>query len=89
MKKGVEWLAMLSKENQVLFCRNRVNVRDFNQSIVPIAEYLNAEYPSFDAFLRKAFVWQLSPQGHDYWEHCSNNILIDNISYESRNTFFN
>ena len=73
MKKGIEWLGQLSKEEQILFCKNRVN---FCRNLTPsatskrnltIAEYLNERFSSFVQFIDQGFLWSSTPEGQDYW----------------------
>jgi hypothetical protein len=72
-KLGVEWLDYLSKENQILFCKNRVNFGRFMYSSsssyanLTIAEYLGSEFYSIHDFINHAFEWVKTPEGHDYW----------------------
>lgn len=68
-KQGIEWLRKLDKTQQVLFCKNRVNhsKRSFTAGLT-IAEYLIKEFSSFNSFIDKAFIWDETPEGHDYWE---------------------
>ncbi len=69
-KIGIEWLAQLSKEEQILFCKNRVN---FGRNLLSsrknltIAEYLNDQFSSFSQFIEHGFVWSSTPEGQDYW----------------------
>lgn len=68
-KIGIEWLAQLSKEEQILFCKNRVNHsrdRSSNRGLT-IGQYLIKDFDSFNAFIDRAFVWSETPEGHEYW----------------------
>jgi hypothetical protein len=70
-KLGVEWLSKLSKEDQILFCKNRVNHRNRGEVTkrgLTIAQYLILEYDSFSQFIDHAFMWEDTPEGHDYWD---------------------
>jgi hypothetical protein len=71
-KLGVEWLDYLSKENQILFCKNRVNFGRFMYSSssyanLTIAQYLSSEFDSIHDFIDYAFEWAKTPEGHDHW----------------------
>ena len=74
-KIGVEWLAQLSKEEQILFCKNRVNWGRFSLATtfgkLTIAGYLSAEFSSFQEFIDYAFEWDKTPEGHSYWADIS------------------
>lgn len=62
MKKGIEWFAYLSEQEQKEF---RENCKDFH-------EYINDEYFSFDCFISLAFNWIDVTQGYEYWHDISN-----------------
>jgi hypothetical protein len=62
MKKGIEWFAYLSEQEQKEF---RENCKDFH-------EYIQEEYFSFRAFISLSFDWIDTPQGNDYWMEISN-----------------
>ena len=62
MKKGIEYLAMLSKEEQVLFLKNLNNI-----SNKKISTYLLGEHDSYHSFITGSFTFAHSPEGHDYW----------------------
>jgi hypothetical protein len=62
MKKGIEWFAYLSEQEQKEF---RENCKDFH-------EYIKIEYFSFRAFISLSFDWIDTPQGNDYWMEISN-----------------
>lgn len=73
-KIGVEWLAQLSKEEQILFCKNRVNFGrnlSSSRSNLTIAQYLNDRFYSFSQFIDHGFVWTDTPEGQDYWASIS------------------
>ena len=67
MKKGYEWLKILSKDNQTLFCKNLTNMGKHTVSI-----YLLSEYDELWNFIAAAFTWSDSPEGHDYWSELAN-----------------
>jgi hypothetical protein len=80
MKKGLEWLGKLTKEEQILFCKNRVNykrpkdkanIATFMCYKLTIAQYLNTEFSSFTQFIDYAFSWEDTPEGHRYWADIS------------------
>lgn len=72
MKKGIEWLSMMSKEEQVLFLKNLNNV-----SKIKISTYLMADYKTFRPFILNAFSWRRTPEGSDYWmEICTSKDTI-------------
>lgn len=75
MKKGIEWLGQLSKEEQILFCKNRVNLGRFSLVTtfgkLTIAGYLSAEFSSFQEFIDYAFEWAKTPEGYEYWMQIS------------------
>lgn len=62
MKQGIEYLSMLSKEEQVLFLKNLNNVAN-----TKISKYLMLEHDSYHSFLTGSFTFADSPEGHDYW----------------------
>lgn len=62
MKQGIEYLAMLSKEEQVLFLKNLNNVAN-----TKISTYLMREHDSYHSFLTGSFTFTASTEGHDYW----------------------
>jgi hypothetical protein len=73
--QGVQWLGRLSKEEQIVFCKNRVNHRDTGLDTyrgMTIAQYLLCEFDSFNKFIDGAFIWQNTPEGHDYWSDIAN-----------------
>jgi hypothetical protein len=75
-KIGVHWLGLLSKEDQILFCKNRVNLGANHADHLPfykltIAQYLNTEFSSFTQFIDYAFSWEDTPEGHRYWADIS------------------
>lgn len=75
-KIGLHWLGLLSKEDQILFCKNRVNLGPGTADYLPsykltIAQYLNMEFSSFAQFIDYAFSWEDTPEGHRYWADIS------------------
>jgi hypothetical protein len=57
MKKGSEWLKLLSEKEQQEFKENCINFED----------KMNHNTKSFEWFLMEAFVWSNTPQGSEYW----------------------
>jgi hypothetical protein len=68
---GLEWLANLNKEDQILYCKNRVNHRRAADKD-NIATFLSEEFPDFKTFIDQGFVWRDTPEGHDYWDKICN-----------------
>ncbi len=62
MKKGIEYLSMLSKKEQVLFLKNLNNMSKYK-----ISTYLSDEYESFYKFMAAAFVWKQTSEGNEFW----------------------
>lgn len=73
--KAVEWLGKLRKEDQILYCKNRVNQRRPSDKD-DIATFLSQEFPDFQTFIDAGFVWRATPEGHDYWDKIYNAQLI-------------
>ena len=72
MKKGIEWLSMMSKEEQVLFLKNLNNV-----SKIKISNYLMADYKTFRQFIICSFGWGETTEGVDFWsEICTRKDTI-------------
>ncbi len=72
--QGVQWLGRLSKEEQIVFCKSRVNHRDGGAGSkrgMTIAQYLLCEFDSFNDFIDQAFHWEKTPEGHEYWAEIS------------------
>jgi hypothetical protein len=78
MKKGIEWLATMPYRYQVLFLKRlsetvaadstiRADFKDNPTGIWEIAKFLNKEFPNFLIFLVASFLWEDTPEGHDYW----------------------
>lgn len=57
MKKGIEWFAYLSEQEQKEF---RDNCKYFH-------EYIQIEHRLFEYFITLAFWFDETPQGNDYW----------------------
>ncbi len=68
---GLEWLALLTKTDQIRFCKNRVNHRRSTDKD-DIATFLSEEFPDFKTFIDQGFVWRDTPEGHDYWDKICN-----------------
>lgn len=64
--KGVEWLGKLTKEEQILFCKNRVNHKRPNDK-ENIATFLSYDFDTFEHFIDAGFVWSNTPEGYEYW----------------------
>ena len=64
--KGVEWLGKLTKEEQILFCKNRVNHKRPRDK-ANIATFLSYDFDTFESFIDAGFIWIATPEGHDYW----------------------
>ena len=67
MKKGYEWIKMLSKDDQILFCKNLTNIGKHT-----ISSYLLSEYDTFWNFIAAAFTWSDSSERHEYWSELAN-----------------
>ena len=69
MKKGIEWFAYLSEQEQKEF---RENVKNAENNF---HELMNDEYRLFEYFITLAFWYDETPQGHDYWmEICKRDV---------------
>jgi hypothetical protein len=70
-KTGIEWLSYLPKDVQVEWCRNYVNnpLSGPKMKRTTIAEFLNETHVSLFEFINWAFLWQETPEGHEYWEN--------------------
>jgi hypothetical protein len=73
--KAVEWLGKLSKEDQILFCKNRVNHKRPTDKGT-IATFLSYDFDTFESFIDAGFVWRDTPEGHEYWNKIYNAQLI-------------
>lgn len=69
--QGYEYLDKLTKEEQVQFCRARVNHKRAMDTD-DIATYLMRDFADFGEFIDQAFVWINTPEGHDYWSEIYN-----------------
>ena len=73
MKKGIEWLNMMKRKEQVLFLKNLVTYGpaefEMNEKRQKhsIFSYLNREFLSFEEFITNSFDWESTPEGHDWW----------------------
>jgi hypothetical protein len=72
--KNLQWLSYLTTGEQVLFCKNLVNLSAKIKTKVyaSIAEYLIDTPRNWDGFIGGGFVWEGSPEGHDYWSLIAN-----------------
>ena len=61
MKKGIEWFAFLSEQEQREF---RINCDNFH-------DYMDSEIESFEYFIDFAFDWIDTPQGTSSWRQIS------------------
>jgi hypothetical protein len=61
MKKGSYWFSFLSEKEQKEFRENVKNAED------NFHELMNDEYRLFEYFITLAFLYDETPQGHDYW----------------------
>ena len=68
---GLEWLANLNKEDQILYCKNRVNHKRSSDKD-DIATFLSQEFSDFKTFIDAGFVWRDTPEGHEYWDKIYN-----------------
>ena len=71
MLKGIQYLDLLNKDEQVRYCRNRVNhphsLNDSKHAGKNIADFLNTEFVSFEEFVDQGFLWEQSTEGYSYW----------------------
>ena len=71
MLKGIQYLDLLNPEQQVAYCRNRVNhphsLNDSKHAGKNIADFLNTEFVSFEEFVDQGFLWEQSTEGYSYW----------------------
>jgi hypothetical protein len=67
--KNLQWLSYLTTGEQVLFCKNLVNLSAKIKIKVyaSIAHYFIDRPRNWDGFISGGFVWSSSPEGHDYW----------------------
>ena len=61
MKKGSYWFSFLSEKEQAEFRENVKNAKD------NFHDLMNDEYRLFEYFMKLAFWFDETPQGHDYW----------------------
>lgn len=68
---GLEWLDLLTKTDQIRFCKNRVN-HNKPSDTGDIATFLSREFPDFKTFINQGFVWRNTPEGRAYWDKICN-----------------
>jgi hypothetical protein len=69
MKKGIEWLDLMTRKEQVIVLKNLSEFPLTSVTKEPsISNYLNCEFSSFFDFLDKSFDWGATKEGYDYWE---------------------
>jgi len=62
MKKTIDWFDLLPEGTRhAAFAETRL-------------EKLNAEYPSFEQAMLAAFIWSITPEGHEFWHKLSETI---------------
>lgn len=84
MKTGIEWLAEMAYQHQVLFLKRLSETRasesvdraKYADQIWPIADYLNKEHDSLYHFILRSFNWEATPEGHDYWKQLAESALV-------------
>lgn len=79
MKKGIEWLVEMPARHQVLFLKRLSETMaadtgdvGVTNGIWSIADYLNKEQESLYYFIVNSFLWELTPEGHQYWHKMAN-----------------
>lgn len=69
MKKGVEWLDLMTRKEQVIFLKN---LSEFPLEVATkdpsISNYLNCQFSSFFDFVDESFDWGVTKEGFGYWE---------------------
>jgi len=66
MKTGKFWLTKLSRADQKKFKENFANDRLKIEANENIDDWLNAKYSSRNNFIISSFVWDETPEGHEY-----------------------
>lgn len=70
--KGWEWFITLNKDNQRRWMDNMLNhiqYKDFDH----IKTILNMEYENLRDFVLNSFIWDVTPEGCEYWYWIENN----------------
>lgn len=67
--KHLQWLSYLTPGEQILFCKNLVNVSASIKigTYSSIAEYFIFESKDWTTFVGGSFNWGNTPEGHEYW----------------------
>lgn len=63
MQKGIHWLDILTRKEQVLFLKNYAA----QNSTSNISDYLNREHDSFFRFIDSGFKWDFTDEGYEWW----------------------
>jgi hypothetical protein len=86
MALGIYWLDNLTGEEQVQFCKNRVNLRSHSRIFQKetIAEYLLSEFDTFSTFIDSGFVWSLSTEPEGFWMEMSQRNDSGSMVMDSR-----
>ena len=70
MKKGIEWLNLMTRKEQVFFLKNLSEFPLQVKSPKPsIAKYLNSDFKSFFDFIDESFDWGQTKEGFAWWNN--------------------
>jgi hypothetical protein len=78
--KGWYWFIMLNKDNQRRWMDNmfnHINHEDFDR----ITTILNLEYESLKEFITSSFLWDVTPEGCEYWHKIENNNKENKLKF--------